>query len=359
MKTLLNLAISLPTLCAGLSAQALPIQEGHDVILATELGTRMVFLSADGEFETGPAMGIPAGITYDQTTDTIFMTNDDVWTYAGPFLYSYDPHTHQQSYIGATQLAVDSSILAAHPSSGELFYIDGYGTDLYTIDKQTAALTFIGATGAQWHRYGGAAFHPQTQELFATEHIWQQSGADLVTIDTATGANTVVSTLDRSVSHLAFDRHGTLYGLFGSTSAGNFKLVQIDPQTGITTTVCSYPLGLKLRGLSMMPATEPVLSLSSATPAGGQPFSIAVTGAKADAHTWLAWSLTGTGSTVVPQLNVTLGLASPVSSSSPMVSRLDGRFAHTVNLPSLAGLQVWLQAAQMDMVSNVAAFTIQ
>lgn len=351
-------SISLLTLSAGLSAQALPIQEGHDVIIASEWSVGLAFLSPTGTYDSGPTLGAASAVSYDPTTDAIFMMSDNVWA-TGPFLYSYNPHTHQQAYIGDLNLGADLSLIANHPVTGELFYIDGYGTNLYSLDKQTAAPTLIGSSGASLRVHRGAAFHPQTHELFATNVHILVPGTNLVTIDSATGATTVVSTLDRSVSKLAFDAQGTLFGLSGSVAAGGFKLVTINQTTGHTTVVCTYPSGLKLNGFSIMPATAPTLALGSATPIGGQPFSVAVTGAKADAHTWLAWSLTGTGSTAVPQLGVTLGLASPVGSGAPRISRLDGRFQHTGTLPALAGVQVWVQAVQMDLVSNVAAFTIQ
>jgi hypothetical protein len=208
--------------------------------------------------------------------------------------------------------------------------------------------------------YRGAAFHPQTHELYAVQSPIGSLAATLVVIDVATGASTVLTQVDRNVRSLTFDQQGGLIGLVGILPLGGpFDLVGISLTTGQTQVITTYPSGLSLGGLSIMPATSPTLTLSSSTPIGGQTFFVAVTGAKADAHTWLGWSLTGAGSTVVPQLGITLGLASPIGSGPPLVSRLDGRLMHTVTLPQLIGVQVWVQAMQMDLVSNVETFTIQ
>lgn len=78
-----------------------------------------------------------------------------------------------------------------------------------------------------------------------------------------------------------------------------------------------------------------------------------VTGAYANEQTYLAYSISGVGSTFVPQLNVTLGLRNPVQAGNPKRSDASGRVSWSLPIPNVHNRIVWFQAAQRSAVSNV------
>lgn len=76
--------------------------------------------------------------------------------------------------------------------------------------------------------------------------------------------------------------------------------------------------------------------------------------------TYLAYSTAGTGSTYVSQLNVTLNLAAPALAGSPKKTDASGAAEWVLPIPARSrGVDVWFQAAQPGLVSNVVATTIQ
>lgn len=78
-----------------------------------------------------------------------------------------------------------------------------------------------------------------------------------------------------------------------------------------------------------------------------------VTGAYANEQTYLAYSISGTGSTFVPQLNVTLGLRNPVQAGNPKRADANGHVSWSLPIPNVHNRIVWFQAAQRSIVSNV------
>jgi len=75
--------------------------------------------------------------------------------------------------------------------------------------------------------------------------------------------------------------------------------------------------------------------------------------------TFLAYSLTGTGSTYIPSLNITLDLAKPKQAGSGMTSDHLGRATWNLPIPSnAAGLNVWFQAVQYSKKTDVVATSI-
>jgi len=77
------------------------------------------------------------------------------------------------------------------------------------------------------------------------------------------------------------------------------------------------------------------------------------------AQAYLVYSLAGSGSTYVRQLNVTLDLAQPVLAGSPRRTDSAGHTAWTLPIPASAlGRNVWFQAAQVNIKTNVVATTV-
>ncbi len=170
----------------------------------------------------------------------------------------------------------------------------------------------------------------------------------------------------------------TLGGLFGSGSAPAFGLVSTPtPVTGkITQTggVLALHLDLNvavsevLSGITVdtslvgpLDAAAQVAAANAFTvfaPAPLVPGAVAVvsvTNATPGAPTWLAGSFAGLGSTPVPQLGVTLNLATPAQVGGTLIANgLGGASWSLLIPPVLAGRSVWFQALQAGRVSQVA-----
>lgn len=92
---------------------------------------------------------------------------------------------------------------------------------------------------------------------------------------------------------------------------------------------------------------------------GGQVANFVITGATPNTPQYLVYSLRGLGSTPVPQLGVVLDLAQPELGASGR-SNANGEAALSTFVPGLAsGRNVWLQAAEVNNVTNVVATSVQ
>lgn len=105
--------------------------------------------------------------------------------------------------------------------------------------------------------------------------------------------------------------------------------------------------------------TSPTLTVNPDPLIAGQSGSFTVDNMTPTSQTYLAYSLRGSGSTYVPQLNITLDLSQPQQAGNPKKTDANG---HTVwNLPipqNAAGRNVWFQAAQYQNKTNLVATQI-
>jgi len=84
-----------------------------------------------------------------------------------------------------------------------------------------------------------------------------------------------------------------------------------------------------------------------------------VTNGLPNEDTYLAYSVSGTGSTYVPFLNVTLGIRNPKAGAGPDKTDAQGVVDWLVKIPSsAAGINVWFQAVQAGQASNVFATSV-
>lgn len=223
-------ATLLPILLAAGTAAALPAQR-----LLTISAARVLY-------EVDPVSGaktaittvssnasISAGLTYDQTTGTLYLTstgNDSLYTVdltngtatlVGAYgntslvmhglefdlvtntlygvsqhdngLYAIDRTTGAATLIGPTGLTSFTNL--AYDLPGNTLYATNSATDsLYTIDRFTGAATLIGPMNGPASA-NSAAFLPGTQTLYVADNIT----SNLYTVDLATGAATLVGSM--------------------------------------------------------------------------------------------------------------------------------------------------------------------
>ncbi len=131
-----------------------------------------------------------------------------------------------------------------------LFAVDGAGGNvaiLYELDPTTGGvLSTIGATG--FSHVTGIAFHPTTGILYG---VVSNSG-QLITINTTTGAGTLVGTTGEQIPDIDFNSAGTLYGWSERDAAftRSDDLVTLDLTTGASTLVGLSNFGTSGTGLA-------------------------------------------------------------------------------------------------------------
>jgi len=92
----------------------------------------------------------------------------------------------------------------------------------------------------------------------------------------------------------------------------------------------------------------------------GQNAIFTVTNATPNDTVYLAYSLSGTGSTFVPFLNVTLDLDRPRQAGTALTTDGTGFAEWTLPIPAnAAGLTVWVQAVQFENKTNVLEALVQ
>jgi hypothetical protein len=136
--------------------------------------------------------------------------------------------------------------------------VGGNNTEVVTIQPSPFSVTVIGNTGIGG--MSGLASQPGTGILFASVGRSGANAGRLFTINPATGAPTLVGpTGFPSVTALAFDQNGTLFGS-GSSGAGRpttgDRLITINPATGAGTLVGVWGNGITgMAALAVNPLT--------------------------------------------------------------------------------------------------------
>jgi len=98
----------------------------------------------------------------------------------------------------------------------------------------------------------------------------------------------------------------------------------------------------------------PTLSISPDPLIAGQNALFTGTNLNPNAQTYLAYSLRGLGSTYIPPLNVTLYLHLPAQAGNTITSDDNGTAEWVLHIPNAgAGREVWFQACQYELTTNV------
>jgi len=103
-----------------------------------------------------------------------------------------------------------------------------------------------------------------------------------------------------------------------------------------------------------------VLAASPDTLMAGQDGMFTVVNSTPGTATYLAYSLSGLGSTYVPPLNVTLDLDQPKQSGEALTTDAGGNVVWILSVPSAgAGRDVWFQACQFELTTNVVETEVE
>ena len=144
-----------------------------------------------------------------------------------------------------------------------------------------------------------------------------------------------------------------------STTVGPYRVVQPDPNatgTDQLTFQWTHPNGNSNLATITLVYDDYIpgnLQLAVGPLRANQQGHFDVTGAYPNEQTYLVYSISGTGSTFVPQLNVTLGLRNPVQAGNPKRADAGGRVSWSLPIPNVHQRIVWFQAAQRSAASNV------
>ncbi len=158
-----------------------------------------------------------------------------------------------------------------------------------------------------------------------------------------------------SVDRRASDAFNTTAGWPQQQKIGDY--IQCASQTGSVHVAyaATFNGGQDIWYLNVKPTLLSVRNLVA-----GQTATAALKGARPNAPAWLAVSLTGLGSTYVAALNATLGLANPFQIGGQKQSNALGESTWQLGVPpGASGLNLWIQAIQMENGSNLLALQVQ
>ncbi len=126
--------------------------------------------------------------------------------------------------VRAKSLIAASAILTTL-SPAYATYIGDDSGGLWNLDVTTNTKTFIGSNGL------GTSFYDIAQDPISGTLYGRTSDGRLASINTTTGAGTVIGAPGSFINGLTFDSSGTLYG------SGNSALYTINTATGATTLI--------------------------------------------------------------------------------------------------------------------------
>ena len=145
-------------------------------------------------------------------------------------------------------------VTASSLEAGTLFAVQESGDNLVTIDTLTLAVTPVGPLGVPFE-FGGLAWDPNTQTLYM---IGGRGNPNLYTVDPSTGTATLIGLYGvADLFGLAFDsRNNTLYGTQFSGGSG---LYELNTSTGAATLIGT--LTNQIGGLAYNPFTDALVGM--------------------------------------------------------------------------------------------------
>ena len=202
-----------------------------------------------GTIDSSTGAGADVGATgFSVTWATAFDSDGTLYTLTRGFSGNARLATVNQTTGAVTEIGgTGTSMISLEIAADGTVYGVGYSDQLlYSINKSTGAATAIGNTGI------GANMD---LAIDSSGTLWATVGGQLWTINTSTGASTLVTAMSGagvgSVMGIMFDSSDTLYATIWQNDS---PLLTVDTSTGVTTVVGST--GLKFPHGGDMPACE-------------------------------------------------------------------------------------------------------
>lgn len=208
------------------------------------------FDTADGEWDkiARPALPSPQGLAWDWS-NRVFYAVDVTPSTNARRLWTITPDGVATLLGAITGASGVINGLAYDPTADRLYGIVGSTGMLVSINVSTRVATTIG-TAPGGGTFGGLDFDPINGVLYSLNDLNAGAGTRLETINTTTGARTIVGLLGGGVidaNGLAYSaRDNRLYTL----NAANEQTLRVDPATGVAT-VLGGSLGLFGSGYGM------------------------------------------------------------------------------------------------------------
>ena len=223
---------------------------------ADDDGDQLISIPPLGEVETAVGFSNIGATAYDSSTNTLYAVDR-----ATDWLLSIDTETGAGTPIGPVGFGAVGG-LAYDDVNDVLYGIDGASDELITIDPSTGAGTLIRKT-VDDIGFTSLAFDSSTELLYG----YSLQAQAIYSIDRLTGDSTQVgSTGVGEATGLAFDGSGTLWG----TTLNNKQLLTIDTTTGAGTVVGDIDGRLfnQLSGLAYDDSSDTLFGVTNETSGG-------------------------------------------------------------------------------------------
>lgn len=236
MTTLLRAAVTLTTLVS-----MTPILCGHEVLYGSDARTdtlKLIDVGSGDCHTVGPwgASGVAGGMAYDPHSDRLFLSN------VGSLgrVTTVDRRSGTTTDLPVRSATMGIGGLAFDRNTSTLYGVTP--NDLITIDTATGAGTVVGPLGISGAGAGLAYDH-----VSDTLYMVEQLTASLHVIDTATGSATLIGPCNRTIASagLAFSEvHGLIL-----TNDQFQTLCRVDTSTGNTTAIATIE---RVQGLAFV-----------------------------------------------------------------------------------------------------------
>jgi len=149
-------------------------------------------------------------------------------------------------------------------------------------------------------------------------------------------------------------------GIAGGDDAWFQMFVDESDQVLLTGTSLGLGTGADLTLAKFRQGGPSTLVVTPMPLVSGETGTFTVSNVEPNADTYLVYSTTGEGSIQVPFLNVTLGILAPQQAGSTISADASGTAVWNLPIPDpAAGLDVWFQGAQYNVVTDVVATTVE
>ena len=207
-------------------------------------------------------------------------TTNMMYGVSGSYLYSWDVENNITAQIGS--MAYTMQILACD-LDGQLYAISSSNGDLYRIDKETGASTYVGYTGQYTYYVQSGGFDHYSGKLY-----WAGYGNNgfFAEVDTETGQATVLANNTGEVLSFCVPFNGSDYispvtGVLGAMVYRDGELLGFTTQTSYTDSIAignhEYEVRVVYDGRNRCPNFNSYYAMSCPLSIGGESYEVMVT----------------------------------------------------------------------------------